>query len=82
MCKRDTHLEGLLDIDRVFGAHFEVGNIVLRLTPRLGTFCAHRSTLQVDLVTEHHKREVLRITRRRLFIALLVSLLEESNAPE
>lgn len=51
-------LECLFYIDGLFGTGLEVWDVVLALTPGLGSFGGYLSVLEVDLVAEHHKGEV------------------------
>lgn len=63
-----SHLEGLLDIDGLLGRGFEVGNISLVLAPREGSLLRyHPLVLEVNLVPQHHKWEVVRIPAQMHF---------------
>jgi hypothetical protein len=73
-------LEGLLYVNGLLGRSLEVGNVALRLAPRLGALLRHHPrALQIDLVTEHDEGEGLGIARTSLnqkFLAPAVKILE------
>lgn len=52
-------LECLFYVDGLFGTGLKVGDAVLAHTPGLGSFGGYLSVLQINLITEHHKGEVL-----------------------
>ena len=70
-------LEGLLDVDGLLGGRLEVRHVVLLLTPLhrlLGRDGARVG--QVDLVADHHEREVLGVAWRRLDEELVAPALQ------
>ena len=55
-------LESLLYIDGLLGASLEVRNLILRMTPLLGTLGGDGPVVKVHLVAQHNEGEVVRIS--------------------
>ena len=55
-------LKSLFYVDCLLGARLEVGNVVLGVTPLLGSLGGHCSVVKVDLVSQHDKRKVVWIS--------------------
>lgn len=60
-------LERLLHVQRFLGRRLKVRHARLGLAPLLGAFRRYGPRLQVHFVAQQHKREVFRLSRRRLF---------------
>ena len=55
-------LKSLLNINCLLCTGLKVWNVIFRVTPLLGSLGGDGSVVQVDLVSEHHEGEIVRIT--------------------
>ena len=55
-------LESLFNVDGLLSAGLKVGDLILGLTPGLGPLSRHGSVVQIDLVAQDNKGEVVRVS--------------------
>jgi len=56
-----NRLKSLLNIYSFLSTRFKVWNVIFRVTPLLGSLGRHGPVVQVNLVAEHNKREIVRV---------------------
>ena len=61
-----NRLKSLLHVYSFLSTSFKVWNVIFRVTPLLSSLGGHGSVVQVDLVAEYDKREVVWVTRAGL----------------
>ena len=60
------HLESLLDVDGLLRRGLKVRDVALGLAPGERPLLRDHARVEVDLVAQHHKGEVVRVARPRL----------------
>jgi len=55
-------LESLFYVDGLLGARLKVWDFILGLAPSLGSLGGHGSVIQINFVSQHNKREVVRVS--------------------